>query len=173
MTTLANTYGIAARNFTAYPEMPNARALVEYGVRVEELGYDSVWVWDHMLLGVEPNFPIIDSLTLLTAIGAPPEAAALAFAVTVLAGIVPAAPGGAGTREMLLIPALVLAYGIPSSTAFAFSMAIQATALATSLAVGAIALAWLGPRLVFRRDAAPECALHPEPVLAVAAALAR
>jgi alkanesulfonate monooxygenase len=70
MTTLANTFGIAARNFTAYPEMPNARALVEYGVRVEELGYDSVWVWDHMLLGVDPNFRIIDSLTTLTGIAA-------------------------------------------------------------------------------------------------------
>ena len=70
MTTLANTFGIAVRNFTAYPEMPNARELVEYGVRVEELGYDSVWVWDHMLLGVEPNFPIIDSLTTLTGIAA-------------------------------------------------------------------------------------------------------
>lgn len=70
MTSLTKTFGIAARNFTAYPEMPDARQLVEYGVRVEELGYDSVWVWDHMLLGVEPNFPIIDSLTTLTAIAA-------------------------------------------------------------------------------------------------------
>jgi probable F420-dependent oxidoreductase len=70
MTELTKTFGVAARNFTAYPEMPNARALVDYGVRVEELGYDSVWVWDHMLLGVEPNFPIIDSLTTLTAIAA-------------------------------------------------------------------------------------------------------
>lgn len=70
MTVLSNTFGVAARNFTAYPEMPSAKALVEYGVRVEELGYDSVWVWDHMLLGVEPNFPIIDSLTTLTGIAA-------------------------------------------------------------------------------------------------------
>lgn len=70
MTTLANTYGVAARNFVAYPDMPDARALVDYGVRVEELGYDSIWVWDHMLLGVDPNFPIIDSLTALTAIAA-------------------------------------------------------------------------------------------------------
>jgi alkanesulfonate monooxygenase len=58
------------RNFTAYPEMPDARALVEYGVKMEELGYDSLWVWDHILLGVDPNFPIVDSLTLLTAIAA-------------------------------------------------------------------------------------------------------
>ena len=70
MSGLHNTYGIAARNFTAYPEMPDIKALVEYGVRMEELGFDSLWVWDHILLGVEPNFPIIDSLTLLTAIAA-------------------------------------------------------------------------------------------------------
>jgi probable F420-dependent oxidoreductase len=70
MTVLSRTFGIASRNFTAYPQMPDARELVEYGVRVEDLGYDSVWVWDHMLLGVEPNFPIIDSLTVLTGIAA-------------------------------------------------------------------------------------------------------
>ncbi len=70
MTTLHNTFGIAVRNFTAYPEMPDARALVEYGVKMEELGYDSLWVWDHILLGVDPSFPIVDSLTLLTAIAA-------------------------------------------------------------------------------------------------------
>lgn len=70
MTELSNTFGVAARNFKAFPEMPDARELVDYGVWVEELGYDSVWVWDHMLLGVEPNFPIIDSLTVLTGIAA-------------------------------------------------------------------------------------------------------
>src|SRR5438105_15042504 len=70
MTGLSGTFGIAARNFTAYPEMPDARALVEYGVKMEALGFDSIWVWDHVLLGVDPNFPIIESLTLLTAIAA-------------------------------------------------------------------------------------------------------
>ena len=30
-TALTKTFGIAARNFTAYPEMPDAKALVEYG----------------------------------------------------------------------------------------------------------------------------------------------
>lgn len=67
---LHNQFGIAAHNFTAYPEMPDPKALIEYGVRVEELGYDSLWVWDHMLLGVDPNFPILDSLTVLTAVAA-------------------------------------------------------------------------------------------------------
>jgi probable F420-dependent oxidoreductase len=70
MAGLAGTFGIAARNFTAYPEMPDIRELVDYGIKMEQLGFDSLWVWDHVLLGVQPNFPIIESLTLLTAIGA-------------------------------------------------------------------------------------------------------
>lgn len=70
MTALANTFGIAMRNFTAYPQLPDARALVDYGVRMEALGFDSLWVWDHILLGVDPNFPIVDSLSLLAAVAA-------------------------------------------------------------------------------------------------------
>jgi len=63
-------FGIAMRNFQTYPELPDAQKLIEYGVRMEELGFESVWVWDHILLGVEPHFPIIDSLSLLTAVAA-------------------------------------------------------------------------------------------------------
>ena len=107
---------------------------------------------------------ILSMGALLAALGAPPQAAALAFAAICLAGVVPAAPGGAGTREVVLIPALVLAYGMSGSDALAFSMAIQATALTTSLAAGALSLAWLGPKLVFRRRALAE-----EPVLALEA----
>jgi alkanesulfonate monooxygenase len=84
MAGLAGTFGIAARNFTAYPEMPDVRQLVEYGVRMEELGFDSLWVWDHVLLGVKPNFPIIESLTLLTAIGARTSKIKLGTGVLVL-----------------------------------------------------------------------------------------
>ncbi|MGB0086743.1 MAG: TIGR03619 family F420-dependent LLM class oxidoreductase [Rhodomicrobiaceae bacterium] len=63
-------FGIAMRNFTRYPEMPDANALIDYGVRMEELGYESVWAWDHTLLGVEPPFPIHEALTILTAVAA-------------------------------------------------------------------------------------------------------
>ena len=63
-------FGIAMRNFTKYPEMPSAHELIEYGVRMEELGYESIWAWDHILLGVEPNFPIHEALIILTAIAA-------------------------------------------------------------------------------------------------------
>jgi alkanesulfonate monooxygenase len=84
MTVLDRTFGIAAQNFTAYPQMPDAEALVQYGVRMEELGFDSIWVWDHMLLGVEPNFPIIDSLTVLTGIAARTKRIKLGTGILVL-----------------------------------------------------------------------------------------
>src|SRR6478609_8165058 len=72
------------RLFTAYPEMPDAKELVDYGVRMEELGFDSIWVWDHILLGVEPNFPVLDSLTTLTAIAARTSKIKLGTGVLVL-----------------------------------------------------------------------------------------
>jgi probable F420-dependent oxidoreductase len=84
MTQLSGTFGIAARNFTAYPEMPDASALVEYGVKMEQLGFDSLWVWDHVLLGVQPNFPIIESLTLLTAVAARTKKIKLGTGILVL-----------------------------------------------------------------------------------------
>ena len=84
MATLHNTFGIAARNFTTYPEMPDGKALVEYGVKMEEMGFDSLWVWDHILLGVEPSFPVFDSLTLLTAIAARTKKIKLSTGILVL-----------------------------------------------------------------------------------------
>src|SRR3954462_3307253 len=82
--TLSGTFGIAVPNFTAYPEMPDIKALVEYGVKMEQMGFDSLWVWDHILLGVEPNFPIIESLTLLTAIAARTNKVKLGTGILVL-----------------------------------------------------------------------------------------
>ena len=52
MARLDRTFGIAVPNFTAYPQLPDVKALVEYGVKMEQLGFDSLWVWDHILLGV-------------------------------------------------------------------------------------------------------------------------
>ncbi|WP_448189177.1 LLM class flavin-dependent oxidoreductase [Azospirillum sp. sgz301742] len=76
--------GIAMRNFTRYPEMPDPRALLDYGIWVEELGFESLWVWDHILLGTDPNFPIADSLTMLTAVAARTKKIKLGTGVLVL-----------------------------------------------------------------------------------------
>jgi len=84
MAGFSNTFGIAMRNFTAFPQLPDAQELVEYGVRMEALGFDSLWVWDHIFLGVEPHFPIIDSLSLLTAVGARTKRIKLGTGVLIL-----------------------------------------------------------------------------------------
>ncbi len=70
MTSFSNTFGLAMRNFTSFPEMPDPQALIGYAVRAEELGFDLVWVWDHIFLGVDPPFPVLDLLTLLSAVAA-------------------------------------------------------------------------------------------------------
>ncbi len=70
MANKTTTYGIALRNFQAYPDSPDPQELIAFAERVEELGYESLWVWDHILLGVDPCFPILDSLTLLSAVAA-------------------------------------------------------------------------------------------------------
>ncbi|MEE9590595.1 MAG: TIGR03619 family F420-dependent LLM class oxidoreductase [Hyphomicrobiaceae bacterium] len=77
-------FGVSMRNFQTYPELPDAAELIEYGVRMEKLGFESVWVWDHILLGVDPHFPIIDSLSLLTAVAARTSTIKLGTGVLVL-----------------------------------------------------------------------------------------
>jgi len=84
MTTKQTQFGVAMRNFTRYPEMPDAQELINYGVKVEKLGFESIWAWDHILLGVEPNFPIIEALTILTAIAARTEKINLGIGILVM-----------------------------------------------------------------------------------------
>ncbi|MFQ5913795.1 MAG: LLM class flavin-dependent oxidoreductase [Nitrospinota bacterium] len=82
----ANTvrFGLGLRSFTAFPTVPDPDELISFAKRAEELGYESVWVWDHIFLGVEPCFPILDSLTLLTAIACHTSTIRLGTGVLVL-----------------------------------------------------------------------------------------
>ncbi|MEE3288904.1 MAG: TIGR03619 family F420-dependent LLM class oxidoreductase [Pseudomonadota bacterium] len=77
-------YGMALRNFVAYPELPDPDGLIQQGVWIEQLGFESAWVWDHILLGVEPHFPIIDSLSLLTALAVKTSTIKLGTGVLIL-----------------------------------------------------------------------------------------
>ena len=63
-------FGLALRNFVGPGATPDVEGLLAYAERAEELGFESLWVWDHILLGVEPAFPILESLTVLAAIAA-------------------------------------------------------------------------------------------------------
>lgn len=77
-------FGLAIRNFTAYPQMPDVDAILGYAERAEALGFESLWAWDHILLGVKPAFPILESLSLLTAIAARTRRIKLGTGVLVL-----------------------------------------------------------------------------------------
>ncbi len=77
-------FGLALRNFVGPGEVPDVAALYAYAERAEALGFESLWAWDHVLLGVEPSFPIIDSITTLGAVAARTKTIKLGTGVLVL-----------------------------------------------------------------------------------------
>jgi alkanesulfonate monooxygenase len=63
-------WGLAIENFVGPAETPDVAGILRYAERAEALGFESVWAWDHVILGVEPAFPILDAVGILTAIAA-------------------------------------------------------------------------------------------------------
>jgi probable F420-dependent oxidoreductase len=76
--------GLALENFTPSPKLPDVQAILAYAKRADELGFDSLWAWDHILLGSKQPFPFLESLSTLAAIAVVTERAALATGVLVL-----------------------------------------------------------------------------------------
>ena len=77
-------FGLAIRNFVGPGEVPDVHAVYAYAERAEALGFESLWAWDHVLLGVEPSFPILDSITMLGAVAARTRRIKLGTGVLVL-----------------------------------------------------------------------------------------
>jgi alkanesulfonate monooxygenase len=77
-------FGLAIRNFVGPGEVPDIPGVHAYARRAEELGFESLWAWDHVILGVEPSFPILDSVGILTAIAARTRTIKLGTGVMVL-----------------------------------------------------------------------------------------
>ena len=78
------TFGLAIKNFVGPAETPDIDALYTYSQRAEALGFESLWAWDHVILGVEPSFPILDAVGTLTAIAARTSRIKLGTGVLVL-----------------------------------------------------------------------------------------
>ena len=76
--------GLALENFTPPSVLPDVDAILRYARRADELGFDSVWAWDHILLGSKQAFPFLESLSTLAAVAAVTERVALATGVLVL-----------------------------------------------------------------------------------------
>ena len=77
-------FGLALQNYVAPGESISPRALVEEAIKAEALGYFSIWVWDHILLGSKSVFPVHDSLTTLTAVAATTKHVRLGTGILVL-----------------------------------------------------------------------------------------
>ncbi len=77
-------FGLAIKNFVGPRETPDIDAILAYAERAEALGFESLWAWDHILLGVEPAFPILDSLSTLAAIATRTSRIKLATGILVL-----------------------------------------------------------------------------------------
>jgi alkanesulfonate monooxygenase len=76
--------GLAIKNFVGPTETPDVDAILAYAERAETLGFESLWAWDHVILGVDPAFPILDAVGTLTAIAARTRRIKLGTGVLVL-----------------------------------------------------------------------------------------
>lgn len=76
--------GLAIENFVGPSATPDVDAIYRYAERAEALGFESLWAWDHVILGVEPAFPILDAVGILTAIAARTRRVKLGTGVMVL-----------------------------------------------------------------------------------------
>jgi probable F420-dependent oxidoreductase len=81
---MVSKFGLSLRNFVGPNETPDVKEILNYAERAEELGYESLWAFDHLLLGHDPVFPILDSLTVLTAVAARTERINLGTGILVL-----------------------------------------------------------------------------------------
>lgn len=85
MTTAGSvSFGLALQNFTPHPREPNFADLASYARRAEELDFDSLWAWDHILLGSKQPFPFLESLSTLAALSAITERVELGTGILVL-----------------------------------------------------------------------------------------
>jgi probable F420-dependent oxidoreductase len=77
-------FGLAVENFTPHSKSPDMQRIRVYAQSAETLGFDSLWAWDHILLGSKKPFPFLDSLTVLGGLALCTERVELGTGVLVL-----------------------------------------------------------------------------------------
>src|SRR5579875_85275 len=78
-------FGIALESFTPPGKNPDVQEVFKIAELAESLGFDSVWAWDHILLGSRKVFPVLDAPTLLSGISAGATSVNLGTSVLVMA----------------------------------------------------------------------------------------
>ncbi|HLI42386.1 MAG TPA: LLM class flavin-dependent oxidoreductase [Streptosporangiaceae bacterium] len=63
-------FGLALENFTPERKVPDMDAVSAYAATAEDLGFASVWAWDHLFLGARRPFPFLEALTTLSMVAA-------------------------------------------------------------------------------------------------------
>ncbi len=76
--------GLAVENFTPASKRPSIERILAYASAAERLGYDSLWVWDHLFLGGRQPFPFLESMSTLAALATRTTAVTLGTGVLVL-----------------------------------------------------------------------------------------
>ena len=77
-------FGLALENFTPERKVPDMGRISAYSITAEELGFTSVWAWDHLFLGARRPFPFLESLTTLAMVAARTSRIRLGTGVLVL-----------------------------------------------------------------------------------------
>jgi len=77
-------FGLALENFTPERKVPDMDAVIAYSATAEELGFASVWAWDHLFLGARRPFPFLEALTTLSWVAARTSRIMLGTGVLVL-----------------------------------------------------------------------------------------
>ena len=77
-------FGLALQNFTVFPDEPDVAQVLAYARNAEDLGFDSLWAWDHILLGSRKPFPFLESLSTLAALSTATTRVELGTGVLVL-----------------------------------------------------------------------------------------
>lgn len=78
-------FGLALQNYVAWDEKITFNELIEHAKTAEDLGFNSVWVWDHIILGSKRFYPIHESLIVLSAVASHTSRVKLGTGVFLLA----------------------------------------------------------------------------------------
>ena len=76
--------GLAVENFTPMDRTPDMDAVVGWARRAEQLGFESLWAWDHMFLGTRRVYPFLESLTTLTVLATATDSIELGTGILVM-----------------------------------------------------------------------------------------
>ena len=77
-------FGLAVENFTPASTRPSFDRVLEYATTAERLGFGSLWVWDHLVLGGRRPFPFLESMSTLAALASRTSTVTLGTGVLVL-----------------------------------------------------------------------------------------